>query len=301
MGITYLTVSVVRLDGFREHSTATMVLTNSGSLGPRSPILLSGVRVGEITNVENIQDGVAVEMRLDRRFQVPLSSSVIIENLSALGEPYVLFTPTSAEGPYVEDGQRIDTQAIQMPLSIPDVAGVVTAFLDQLDPETIASLIDSLHQAMSGIEDVMPSLERSTRLLAATLLDRTPELQMMLTNLQTIGGDMEWLGPSMESAGPLWADFGFKVEIVVEALAKFVRLPNVPEAYIEGNGLVAFLPKLTEKLDEIGPDLQQLAPIIAPLANDLGAAPPMDLSRLISQSLGSTSADGSIRLNIEVE
>ncbi|NMN98894.1 MlaD family protein [Antrihabitans stalactiti] len=301
VGAGYLAFGIVRVDWFTEYTTATMVLTNSGSLGPNSPVLLSGVKVGDITSVTNVADGVEVAFRVEDKFAIPTVSTVVIENLSALGEPYVQFTPTTADGPYLQDGQQIDTRTIAMPLSIPDVARTVTTLMNQLDPEAISSIVATVTQGLSGLENVIPNLARSTSLLAATILSRTPEIRSLLTDLQNIGSDMEWTGPSMASAGPLWADFGVKVEMVVESLAKFVRLPGVPQNYITGNGIVPFLPKVTAYIEEVGPDLATLVPIIAPLAATATAAiPAIDLSSLISQALNATAADGAIHLQINV-
>ncbi|MBJ8342132.1 MCE family protein [Antrihabitans sp. YC3-6] len=302
VGLGYLTFGVVRVEWFKDYTTATMVLTNSGSLGPDSPVLLSGVEVGDVTSIDNVADGVRVEFRVEDKFDIPIASTVLIENLSALGEPYVQFTPTTGDGPYLQSGQQIDTRTIQMPLSIPDVASTVTNLMNQLDPEAISSIVDTFSQALAGLENVVPDLARSTSLLAATILSRTPEVRGLLTDLQAIGSDMEWTGPSMASAGPLWADFGVKVEMVVESLAKFVRLPGVPDSYITGNGIVPFLPKLTAYFEEVGPDLEVLVPVIQPLAATATASiPAIDLSSLIAQALSTTADDGAIHLQINVK
>ncbi|NMN99178.1 MlaD family protein [Antrihabitans stalactiti] len=302
IGVGYLTFGIVRVKWFTQYTTATMVLTNSGSLGPESPILLRGVKVGDVTSVNHVSGGVEVKFRVEDKFHIPTSSTVRIENLSALGEPYVQFTPSTADGPYLQSGQQIDTRSIEMPLSIPDVARTVTNLMIQLDPEAISAIVNTVSQGFSGLEKVIPNLSRSTSLLAATILSRTPEIRSLLTDLQTIGSDMEWTGPAMASAGPLWADFGTKVEMVVESLAKFVRIPGVPDTYITGNGIIPFLPKLTAYLETIGPDLQPLVPILAPLAATATAAiPAIDISSLISQALNATADDGAIHLQINVK
>jgi phospholipid/cholesterol/gamma-HCH transport system substrate-binding protein len=52
----------------------------------------------------------------------------------------------------------------------------------------------------------------------------------------------------------------------------------------------------------VGPDLQQLAPVIAPLAaTATSAAPQIDISALISQALSATADDGAVHLGINVK
>ncbi|MGX1806100.1 MlaD family protein [Nocardia sp. NPDC055321] len=301
-GIGHLTFGVARVDWFTDYTHATMQLTNSGGLSPHSPILLTGVKVGEITSVETTSVGVQVELRIDDHYRIPTASTVTIENLSALGEPYVHFRPATSRGPFLTDGQRIDTATIQMPLSIPDVARTVTNLMNQLHPEAITSLVHTVSSGLSGLDTVMPALSRSTNLLAATILSRTPEIRGLLTDLQAIGSDMQWTGPSLNAAGPRWGKFGVRVSEVVDAIARFAVIGNVPDDYTTGDGVIPFLNKLTTYIDEVGPDIKQLAPVIQPLAATTTAAiPPIDLSSLIAQALNATSADGAVHLQINVK
>ncbi|MEV6558197.1 MlaD family protein [Nocardia sp. NPDC051756] len=302
VGIGYLTFGVARVDWFTDYTHTTMTLTNSGGLAEHSPVLLTGVEVGEVTSITNIADGVEVRLRIDTAYRIPTASTVTIENLSALGEPYVHFRPTTSHGPFLRDGQQIDTRTVQMPLSIPDVARTVTDLMDQLHPEAIRSLIDTVNTGLAGLQDVVPTLSRSTNLLAATILSRTPAIRQLLIDLQAIGSDMAWTGPAMESAGPLWGKFGVRVSEVVDAIAKFAVIGNVPDDYITGNGVIPFLQKLTAYINEIGPDIQQLAPVIQPMAAAATAAiPAIDISDLVAQALNATSADGAVHLQIGVK
>lgn len=302
VGSAYLTFGVVRVDWFSEYTNAEMTLTNSGGLVERSPVLLAGIRVGEVTSVENIATGVAVKFRFADTYRIPTASIVSIENLSALGEPYIRFTATEDDGRYILDGQQISTAAVRMPLSIPEMARTVTDLLDQLDPKAIGSVIGTLAQGLAGTESVLPPLARSTNLLAATLLSRTPQITSALIDMQTIAGDMSWVGPSMLDAAPAWTEMGQRIDLVVAAFANLARTPNMPDGYTRDNGLLPFVTDLSAYLDRIGPELQQLAPVIAPLAaSAAGPLRQIDLSALIAQALNTVGDDGVIRLQINVK
>ncbi|MEV5840187.1 MlaD family protein [Nocardia sp. NPDC052112] len=302
LGASYLTFGVARVDWFHGYTTATMTLTDSGGLTDGSPVLLSGIPVGRVMNVDNTATGVQVRLRIADTFHIPAASTARIEGLSALGEPYIEFTPTAGGGPYLRDGQVIDTQAIRMPTSIPQVARTVTKLLNQLDPAAIASLINTIAQALAGTEAIVAPLARSTDLLAATILSRTPQIRGLLTDLQTMGGDMDWTGPSMAAAGPLWGQLGTRIDGLTQVIANFVRHSQIPGQYTDGDGLVPFLNYVSAYLDKIGPDLKTLAPAIAPLATTAtNAVPRIDISALISQALDATTADGSIPLRIHIK
>lgn len=299
-GASYLTFGVVRVEWFRHYTHATLTVPNSGGLQPNSPVLLSGVRVGRITAVETVDHAVRVALQVDDNYRIPISSMVRIENLSALGEPYLQFAPTGTGGPYLTDGARIDTHQVALPLSIPDMAAAATDLLGQLDPQLVQDLVHTFSEGMSSTEAVLPQLKRSTDLLAATLLARLPQLRTMLIDLQTIGADMAWLGPSLEAGAPQWGRFGGKVREVVDALEKLMRGNGFPDDYLTDTGLVPFLHQFSSRLDSIGPELQPLVPMLAPLAATAdGALRGLDLSALITQALNSTS-DGAARLQIAV-
>lgn len=62
--------------------------------------------------------------------------------------------------------------------------------------------------------------------------------------------------------------------------------------YLEGDGLVPFLQRVTEWMDKVGPKLKSLIPGLRPLADAVTAtAPRIDLSSLISQAPQETGDD----------
>ncbi|WP_225724633.1 MULTISPECIES: MlaD family protein [unclassified Nocardia] len=300
LGASYLTFGVVRVDWFRHYLNLTMDLPNSGGLQQHSPVLLSGVPVGKVIGVETVEHAVRVRLRVEDTYRIPAASILRIENLSALGEPYLEFTPPTGGGPYLTDGARIDTHQVRSPLSIPEMATAATDLLGQLDPQAVGELVRTFTEGTSGVESALPQLNRAAELLAATLLGRQPQLRTMLTDLQTIGADMDWLGPSLEAGGPQWGRFGGRVRDVVDALEKLMRSKGFPEDYQTGTGLVPFFDQLAARLDRIGPEVRPLIPVLAPLTSSAtGVLHTIDLSALISQALSSTDT-GAVRLRIAV-
>ncbi|MCP2315989.1 virulence factor Mce family protein [Nocardia amikacinitolerans] len=302
IAVAYLAFDVVGVDWFTRYSTLTMTLTNSGSLGPESPVSLSGVRVGKVVSVRNGEGGVHVSMRVNDDYHIPVASTVTIENLSALGEPQVRFTPAQGGGaPYLRDGQHIDTRAIRTPTSIPEVARQVTHLMEQLDPQAISDIVDNFTRGLAGTEAIVPQLARSTSLLAATLLARTDAIHRMLTDLQAVGADMEWTGPAMSAAAPGWSQLGTSADNLAKSIESFVRIGQVPDMYVQGTGLIPFFADFTDYLEQVGPDLAQLAPALTPLAmHAAGQLSHVDLSALIAQALADT-GESALRLQINVK
>lgn len=302
LGSAYLTFGIIRVDWFQQHITASMELRDAANLVTRSPVLLSGLRVGEVTGVTNTADGVRVDFQVDREYEIPIASTVAIEQLSALGEPYIEFRPQRAGAPYLADGQQVRAESISMPISIPEMASTVTQLLEQFDPQAIASLVRTFSQSLQGTDAVMPDLIRASDLLAAILISRAPQINALLTNAQVPGPDVAEAGADLTAAGPKWSEFGAKVRGVVSSIETLLNARPVPDAYTTGTGLLVFLPKLTEYVATIGPDLEALYPVVSPLLSQAaGSLPGIDLSALIAQSLQSVKPEGGIRLQLEVK
>ncbi|MET9485458.1 MlaD family protein [Nocardia sp. NPDC006630] len=302
LGAAYLAFGVVRADPFAESFTVTLELPNSAGLQPHSPVLLRGVQVGKVDSVTHGGTSVEVALRLNRAYRIPAASPAVIESLSALGEPYVEFTPADQRGPYLSEGQRLDARTVHTPPSIPEVARQVSQVLAQLDPAAMRSLVGTFGTALTGTDTVVPELSRATGLLAATIMSRSPQIGPMLTDLQSIVPDMAWAGPSMSQAAPNFIQFGQRVDQIAAAIGRLMDTGDTPQMYLQGNGLVPFLGNLTQRIEQLGPGLKQLVPVLQPLADSAAnPAPQLDLSALITQALAATEPEGAIHLRVQVK
>lgn len=299
-GTAYLAFDVAGVDWNRQYTTASLQLPDAVNLLPRSPVLLSGVKVGEVTAVTGTSTGVNVAFKVDRTYRVPVDSAISIEQLSALGEPYIEFQPRAAGGPYLADGQQFLAKDVSVPASIPELARAITTLLEQLDPQAIQSIANTFNEGMAGTDEIIPELSRASNLLAATLQSREPQLRALLKNAQVPGPDVAKAGADLIAAAPQWADFGVKARGLVDSLQILLHARPVPEAYTTNNGLLDFLPKLKEYLNRVGPELVQLYPALEQWLDwAIGEVPgSINLSALVDQALHSTRPDGSLQLQI---
>ncbi|MFD4429061.1 MlaD family protein [Nocardia sp. NPDC058497] len=302
VGVGYLTFGVVRYEPLREQLAATLELPDSAGLLPGSPILLRGVEVGSVTGVQRARGRVAVRFAIDARYEIPVDSTVFIESLSGLGEPYVVFAPSSTQGPFVRDGQTLAGEKIRAPLAIAEVARLVAEAMEQLDPQVLDRLIATAEAAMRGTGELVPRLARSSDLVAAMLMSRSATYGQLLADLERVTPDMTWTGPAFTAAAPNFVEFGQRVDEIAEAVQRLVRTGNTPEMYVEGHGLVPFLDQLTDWIDKAGPELAPLAPALQPLADAAtDSAGRLDLSALIGSAAAASAPAGALHLRVNVK
>ncbi|MGV9408421.1 MlaD family protein [Nocardia sp. NPDC003693] len=300
-GVAYMAFGVLHIDPRRGYFDAELLLDDSGGLGPNAPILLAGVQVGRTESVSKDAAGVLVRLRIEDRYRIPLSSTVRIEQLSALGEPYVQFAPATTDAPYLQDGQRIPADRVRMPMTITALSAKLVRLLAQFDPAVISNLVGTFDTAFTGTESSVQTLQRSTSLLAAALLSRTAPVRQLFEDIQTLGGDIDWLGPSLATAGPEFGAFGTTLNKIVESGSALAESRPVT-AYFTDGGLVPFLRELTEVLARIGPDAARLGPMLQPVVADaVNRAPPLDIGALLGQALQGVDADGTLHFRLGVK
>ncbi|MFW0787849.1 MlaD family protein [Gordonia sp. CPCC 206044] len=297
----YLCVGVLGMNPTRTEHTATIVLPDSAGLAVDSPVLLTGSAIGEVTDITPDRAGAKATIRYHDDFRIPTSSRLSVETLSALGEPYLEFTPTSSNGPYLRNGDVIRTSRADAPTSIAETATKASDLLRQLDPDVISSLVDTFSTALDNTDPVIGPLGRSTNLLAVTVLSRLPETAQLLDAIQTMGGDLAWLGPALHDGGPAWNSVGGTVIGGLDSEMAKLAETRPPSTYTTGDGIVPFLGHLKSTLLKFGPDMKQLAPVLQPVtasaASQLGR---LDIGALTGQALDMVGADHALRIHVDV-
>ncbi|WP_378555438.1 MlaD family protein [Nocardia halotolerans] len=300
-GVAYMTFGVLNIDPRRDFLRVELESSTSGGLAPGAPVLLNGVAVGRAESVRKQATGVLVGLLIDERYPIPVSSRIRIEQLSALGEPYIGFEPVDDRGPYLVDGQRIPAERVPAPMTITTLSTRMIDLLDQIRPEVMAGLVDTFDRALTDTDATMQTLRRSTGLLAATLLSRTDRLRQLFADLQYLGADIDWMGPALSTAGPLFGEFGTTLSAIVQSGSALVESRPVAD-YFTGTGVLPFLVELEALLAEIGPGAAIWGPMLAPVVGDAVArAPDLDLGTLLDQALHGLGEDGTVHLRIGIK
>lgn len=299
VGVSALVFGYMGVRPGTQYTTVTMQLPRSAQLVTGSSVLLRGVRIGEVERVDGSTTGVAVRLKYPNSTRVPVDSAVSIEQLTALGEPYVEFAPTGKDGPYFADGAVVDPKQVSVPTSIADVFRSLAAASKIADVGPLSDLVKTFWQATTGTEQSMPALTQAGELLTATLVSRMPQIREMFTQTQFYSADMNWVGPAITGFGPAFQTTIDTIRPAVDKVLALVTELNLPGPFTQV--LHPFFARLQPYLTELIPKLAEILGPSLPILKAVNeTAPPIDLSAFLSSALALAGPDGTPRLSITI-
>ncbi|TXL60761.1 MCE family protein [Aeromicrobium terrae] len=124
--------------------TVHVTLPDSGGLFEGSEATYRGVKIGKVTKMSVDADGLRVDLRLKDDAKVPASSPVFVHNLSAVGEQYLSFEPTSRSGPMLKDGDTVRGTKDSLPVGEDVLLTDLSRFVSSLDGPELGDVIHEL-------------------------------------------------------------------------------------------------------------------------------------------------------------
>lgn len=150
-----------------------------------SEVAYLGVHYGTVDGVQAVPGGVEITMKIDRGKQIPAGSQARIFRKSAVGEPYIDFTPPEGYtegGPYLESGDVVPRERTSVPLEFSELLRSASALIGQVDPGRTDTLIHELAVALKGRSDDLRALTTNTDAILSTFAARTELLDRLSAN-----------------------------------------------------------------------------------------------------------------------
>lgn len=115
-------------------STYTLKLhtANVGGLKQQSGVLLAGVSVGSVRDIQLDPSGtnVTVELQIYKRFPIYHDARFVIEEAGFLGDHYISVIPTANTDPVLTNGAEVNCES---PFNLQEVARGAAGFVQRLD------------------------------------------------------------------------------------------------------------------------------------------------------------------------
>lgn len=299
LGTAYIAFSVLHWRPLADYRSVTMKLDNANQLLPDSSVLLRGVKVGNVETIDRKDGKVVVKFRYDGKYKIPSDTGLRIEQLSAVGEPYIDFRPETLNGPYLADGSTIDIAKIKEPLSLPETFKLISGLTSNINSTDLGGITETLADATSNTQGSLPNISQAGDLLARTLTARMPNIRRMMENTQNYQADMDWLPGAIAEFGPATRTFVVKDVEVLKALDVLMKGINGPEMLTKSVNpfLMKIAPNTSKLLSNLGPMTEPLVPVVQALTDVL---PQIDMAALLSQALNTVGSDGAANLTVVI-
>ena len=271
--------------------TVTADIEQAPNLFAGGRVMVRGVEVGEITDVQPRPDGVRVTLEVREGVDVPADATLSVIPITVISDRYVqLFPAYTGSGPTLEDGDHIPVGRTTIPAELDDVLTELKGLLSALEPRgdgkgPLARLIENVDAVMDGnSEELAGALDGSSTVLQ-NLAQSGANIQGLIANLDevfvTLAGRASEIGLVNE-----------RFQLVAQALlADQANLEKTTEnlAFLsdETAGLIE------ESGDEIGQAFGRLARVLdGILADQDELAHGIRWSNVIAESLGATDRKG---------
>ncbi|MGQ0464579.1 MAG: MlaD family protein [Sporichthyaceae bacterium] len=206
VGMYHVGLNILRLQIGRDPFPVTLQLSTSGGLYERSEVAYRGKRVGSVTAIDLVPNGVEVRLRIDKGTEIPADLDAVVANLSPAGEQFVDLRPRVDDGPLLRAGSVIPRERTEVPLTVAAVVRDVAKLLDQIGTKELRIVVDELAAAFGGTGPAMRELVTSADRLVAAAAEDLPALKRLLangrTNLDTaneLAGDFDRFNASLRT------------------------------------------------------------------------------------------------------
>jgi phospholipid/cholesterol/gamma-HCH transport system substrate-binding protein len=127
---------------FQATYTIYLKATNVGGLKPKAAVLMSGVQVGTVADIQLAEDGksVTISLQLFRRYQVHKDAKFLIDQAGFLGDQFVAIQPDKNIDGTFRDKDHAEAES---PFNLQEFTRSATGFIQRID-ETVQKLDEAL-------------------------------------------------------------------------------------------------------------------------------------------------------------
>lgn len=256
--------NVVTVDAIEKPYSIQADFAQAAGVRKDAEVTYLGVHYGRVSSVALREGGVRVSMKIDKGRELPAGAIARIFRKSAIGEPYIDFTPPKGEDPpkgTIRAGDLVPQARTTVPLEFSELLRSAGALVGSIEPEDAGSLVHELALGLAGRGEDLRDLTTGFDQLSATFAERTDELDRLaenstritnvladhrlsigrsITNLRAVAdslrnsrGDLEALfrdGPGFLTAtANLVAEQKANLDCLLTDLAPVLRLAATPE------------------------------------------------------------------------
>ncbi|PRW62014.1 MCE family protein [Actinopolyspora mortivallis] len=188
-GTLVLTISN---SGLRSAETYSALFTDVTGLKSGDDVRISGVRVGQVEDIELVRHGTAkVDFSVSER-RLPRSVRAEIQWRNLIGERYLALEQGTGEvDEYLQRGATIPVERTRPPLDLNALLGGFQPLFRALSPEEVNKLSFEIIQVLQGQSGTVRSLLAHTASLTETIAAKDEVIGQVVDNLNSVLGTVD--------------------------------------------------------------------------------------------------------------
>lgn len=245
VGLVLLAVLLIQFSKgtslFRGTYELRMHASNVGGLKPHAAVLLAGVQVGDVSDIQLAADGksVTIFLRVYNNDKIYHDARFVIQQSGFLGDQYVAILPTTNSLPYLTNGANVECEA---PFNLQETARAAAGFIQRID-ETANRLNAAINdvrrlvlneRTLTNFADTIGNLrtvsEQATNMIAsinALVATNGEQIDLAVSNVVFFSQDLIHLSDSahelISTNGPEISASIKNIQASTENLKKMVR------------------------------------------------------------------------------
>lgn len=180
-----------RLGAYDDDYRVTAVFATLGQPFPHdAEVNVRGVAVGEVVDLEVVDDGARVTMQIQEGFRLPADTRAVVRAKSLIGQRYVdlQFEP-GATDQLLADGGRIE-EAVVGPDLLP-ILGDAHQVLEAVDPRDVATVFSTLGEAAAGQGETFGRAMEDAETLTDVFVDNEDQVRGLIGNMASLSDELE--------------------------------------------------------------------------------------------------------------
>ena len=164
----------------------TAYFTDSGGIFTNAAVTERGVTVGKVGSLKLTDQGVAVQLILNKGTKVAKDSKAIVADLSFAGEQYVDLQPQVNDGPYMATGDIIPASMTSIPISDAQFLVGLDDLVNSVPQANLRIVVDELGKATDGLGPTLRTLITKGNDLTQAITADLPEQLELIKNGQQV-------------------------------------------------------------------------------------------------------------------
>lgn len=245
------------------------VVSRANNLFVGSDVRVMGMRVGRVAGLSSDGPNVRVRLSLNPGVQVPADVRAALLPTSLLGERFVaLDPPYNGQGPTLASGAEIGLESTGVPAETDEVLASFEKWLDGMNPETLAELVDVASDTLQGQGEGLNSLLDQGADTIRVLADSSEDLMAAVSALadvsQTMAARDQRLSRVIENWSTVVGTLGEESDEIVAGVGNLRRLLNELRPLLDGHAkpLQSDLAHLTTALQSVDRNLARVGSMV---------------------------------------